>query len=496
VKILFLVIFVVMMIGVGLYSRTRIKGVNDFFLGGRNMGGWISAFAYGTSYFSAVIFIGYAGGIGWKYGVSATWIGIANAIFGCYLAWRVLAKKTRDMTHKLQAHTMPEFFEKRYQSKNMKIVSALVIFIFLVPYTASVYKGLGYIFKSSFGVSFELVVFFMAVLTTIYLLLGGYVATAINDFIQGIIMLIGCVLMVFYVVNTKEVGGINKGVEALTQLDPGLGMIFSDRTRWISLLGLVFMTSFGVWGLPQMIHKFYAVKDDEAIKKGTIISTLFALVIGGSAYFTGSMGRLFFIENGAAVMPNSNPDMVVPLMLEGALPEVLLGVMIVLMLSASMSTLASLVLVSSSTIAIDFIKGFITPQMSEKKTMDTMKIFCGVFVALSFIIAVFQPSTIVYLMSLSWGIVSGMFLGPYLFGLWWKKTTKIGAWAGLIAGGFTIGGYLVLEKMGVLSIDMPIISSLAMIVSVVVVPIVSLFSAQMSYEHVEKVFSVPDESIA
>ncbi len=484
------------MIGVGIYSRNRVKSVSDFFLGGRNMGGWMSAFAYGTSYFSAVIFIGYAGGIGWKYGVSATWIGISNAIFGCLLAWIVLAKKTRDMTHKLDAHTMPEFFEKRYQSKGMKIVSALIIFIFLVPYTASVYKGLGYIFKSSFGISFELAIFLMALLTTIYLLLGGYVATAINDCIQGVIMLVGCILMVVYVVYNPVVGGLGEGLRALKELDLGLSMPFSDAQRRLSLLGLIFMTSFGVWGLPQMIHKFYAIKDDAAIKKGTIISTVFALVIGGCAYFTGSMGRLFFIENGAAVMPNANPDMIIPLMLEKTLPEALLGIIIVLMLSASMSTLSSLVLVSSSTISIDFIKGFISPQISEKKTMLIMKIFCGVFVGLSFVIAVFQPASIVYLMSLSWGVVSGMFLGPYVFGLWWKKTTKTGAWCGFIAGGLVIGGYLLLEKVGVLRVDLPIISSLAMIISVIVVPIVSLFGTQMDEVYVKGVFGEQEENIA
>ena len=484
------------MIGVGIYSQSRVKSVNDFFLGGRNMGGWMSAFAYGTSYFSAVIFIGYAGGIGWKYGVSATWIGMSNAIFGCLLAWIVLAKKTRDMTHKLHAHTMPEFFEKRYQSKGMKIVSALIIFIFLVPYTASVYKGLGYIFKSSFGISFEMAIFLMALLTTIYLLLGGYVATAINDCIQGVIMLVGCILMVAYVVYNPLVGGLSEGLHALKELDPGLSKVFSDEPRRLSLLGLIFMTSFGVWGLPQMIHKFYAIKDDAAIKKGTIISTVFALVIGGCAYFTGSMGRLFFIENGVAIMPNANPDMIIPLMLEKTLPEALLGIIIVLMLSASMSTLSSLVLVSSSTISIDFIKGFIAPQISEKKTMLIMKVFCGIFVGLSFVIAVFQPTSIVYLMSLSWGVVSGMFLGPYVCGLWWKKTTKTGAWCGFISGGLVIGGYLLLERIGVLWVDLPIISSLAMIVSVIVVPVVSLFGTQMDQVYVKDVFGEQEENMA
>ena len=506
-KELCLVLFIAIMIGVGIYSKTRVKSTNDFFLGGRNMGGWVSAFAYGTSYFSAVIFIGYAGAQGWQFGVPITWIGIGNAIFGCWLAWKVLAKRTRMMTHKLDAKTMPEFFEKRYQSKNMKLVAALIMFIFLVPYTASVYKGLGYILQSSFNISFNAAIFFMALLTAVYLILGGYVATAINDLIQGIIMIVGCVLMVFYVVNHPSVGGLSAGLQALHELDPALTSPVSDSSRFLPLLGLILMTSFGVWGLPQMIHKYYAIKDEAAIKKGTIISTVFALIIGVSAYFTGSLGRLFFLQETTdaagvvqkvAVMPGATlaapnagtSDMIIPLMLESALPAALMGIIIVLILSASMSTLASLVLVSSSTISIDFIKGFVAPNSSDKATMRTMRIFCVLFVALSYIMAIFQSSTIVNLMSLSWGVISGMFLGPYLFGLYWKKTTKVGAWVGFIGGGLTVVVGTILGNMGLLptGVTSPVISSLAMIVSCVAVPVASLLSRQISEAHITLVF--------
>jgi SSS family solute:Na+ symporter/sodium/proline symporter len=487
-KLAFLILFVLVMIAVGVYSKTKVKSSDDFFLGGRNMGGWISAFAYGTSYFSAVIFIGYAGGLGWNFGVSTTWIGIGNAIFGCWLAWRVLAKKTRDMTHRLDARTMPEFFEKRYQSKNMKFIAALVMFVFLVPYTASVYKGLGYIFESSFGIGFNTVVLVMAILTAIYLILGGYVATAINDFIQGIIMIIGSIAMVIYVLNSDLVGGFSSALTKLSELEPGLGSFIPNSSQLIPLMSLVLMTSFGVWGLPQMVHKFYAVKDDEAIRRGTIISTLFAFIIGISTYFTGSLGRLFFIENGVAVMPNANPDMVVPLMLERALPDALMGIIIVLILSASMSTLAALVLVSSSTISIDFIKGFIKPDLSDKKTTSYMRIFCILFVLLSYFMAVSQSNTIVYLMSLSWGVVSGMFLGPYVWGIWSKKVTNLGAWAGFLSGAIVIGGYIILQTLGILTIDMPIVSTVAMLVSFTTVPLVSILGKQMNSEYIKKAF--------
>lgn len=492
-----LALFILTMIGVGAYSKKKVKSSNDFLLGDRNMGGWISAFAYGTSYFSAVIFIGYAGAQGWEFGVPITWVGICNAVFGCFLAWKVLAKRTRIMTQRLDARTMPEFFEKRYESKNMKFIAACIIFIFLVPYTASVYKGLGYILVSSFNIQFEVAIFFMALLTALYLLLGGYVATAINDLIQGVVMLVGCICMLVFVVKHPNVGGISNGLQALHQLDPELTVVFSGGNKTLPLLGLIFMTSFGVWGLPQMIHKYYAIKDDEAIKKGTIISTIFALVIGVSAYFTGSLGRLFFIDaaTGKAIMPEatataSAAEMIIPRMLETALPAALMGIIIVLILSASMSTLASLVLVSSSSISIDFIKGFVNPKILDKHMMILMRILCVVFVAVSYILATMNSSTIVNLMSLSWGVISGMFLAPYIFGIWWRKATRVGAWSGFITGGLVMLVGTVLANRGLLPavVTSPVISSLAMICSCVSVPVVSLISTQMSEAHLVKVF--------
>ncbi len=504
VKVLCVALFILSMVGVGVYSKAKVRSTNDFLLGGRNMGGWVSAFAYGASYFSAVIFIGYAGAQGWEFGFPIVWIGIGNAVFGCYFAWKVLARRTREMTHRLDIRTMPEFFEKRYESKNMKLVAAIVMFVFLVPYTASVYKGLGYILERSFNIDFNLAIFFMALLTAVYLVLGGYVATAINDLIQGVIMLVGCVFMVIYVLQNPLVGGFNGAAEGLRALDPALTTIFSPGEKTLPLLGLIFMTSFGVWGLPQMIHKYYAVKDNDAIKKGTVISTLFAVVIGVSAYFTGSLGRLFFIDKttGMANMPVNasgvvNPDMIVPQMLETALPAVLMGIIIVLVLSASMSTLASLVLVSSSTITIDFIKGFALPKLNDRVVMRIMRSSCVVFVVISYIIAVAQPSSIVSLMSLSWGVISGMFLGPYVFGLWWKKTTKEGAWAGFIGGALTIGIGTIMINVGMLPkvVTSPVISSLAMIVSCISVPVVSLMTKTMNAGHINKVFGEVGQDI-
>lgn len=492
IKLIFLGAFAAIMVGIGIYSRKKVKNVQDFLFGGRQMGPWISAFSYGTAYFSAVIFIGYAGRSGWQHGISATWIGIGNATIGCLLAWFVLAKRTQKMTRELNASTMPELFEKRYNSKAIKIVTSIIIFFFLVPYSASVYQGLSYLFVTTIGeplgISFNMCMLAMAVLTGIYLLLGGYVATAINDFVQGIIMIIGLIMMVFFVVNHPNVGGLSNGISKLSatpEIGDKLVSIFGPSP--INLLSLIVLTSIGAWGLPQMVHKFYAIRDENAIKKATIVSTVFATIIAGGAYFIGVFGRLFVESSELVVDGRLNLDNVVPIMLERALPSYLMGVVIVLVLSASMSTLASLVLVSSSSISLDLIKGTLFKDMKNEKVMLVMRLLCAVFIALSYIVATI-PSAILTLMSFSWGTVAGSFLAPFIYGLYWKGTTKAGAWAGIITGfSFSVGGAIIFKMNAEYA---PTIGGVAMLASLVAVPLASLLTKKFSKEHLEDVFEI------
>lgn len=464
-------IFVLIMIGVGIYSAKKVNNVNDFFLAGRGIGPWMSGFCYGTTYFSAVIFIGYAGTSGWQFGFSAIWIGIGNALLGSFLAWKVLARRTRDMTHKLNASTMPEFFEKRFNSPILKVVSAVIIFVFLVPYSASVYKGLTYLFETVFRLDFTVCMVIMAALTGIYLILGGVVATVINDFIQGIIMLTGIVAIVIYVIVSPQVGGFETGIERLGEVSQNYANLFGG-SNWLNLLIMVLLTSLGTWGLPQMIHKFYTVRDNKAIKVATIVSTVFAAIVATGCYLIGSYGHLFFDNLGKLPDGKSNYDVIVPGIITSInLPAILLGIIAVLVLSASMSTLSSLVLVSSSAISMDLCKGSLFKKMSEKSVMILMRILCGVFVLLSLIIALIPNNPIVSLMAFSWGALAGSFLAPYLYGLYWKKTSTAGVWAGIIVGlacsiGFSTFGGLTTVQSGVV----------AMVVSLIIVPVASLLT--------------------
>lgn len=493
IKILLLVVFFGIMIGVGIYSRQHAKNVNDFILGGRSVGPWLTAFAYGTSYFSAVVFVGYAGQFGWKYGLSTTWIGIGNAVIGSLLAWIILGKRTRSMSVHLESATMPDLLGKRYDSKAIKIVSSAIVFIFLVPYTASIYNGLSRLFALAFDVPYEACVVAMAILTGIYVIMGGYMATAINDFVQGIIMLFGIVAIVLAVLNSQ--GGFVEAVQQLRDIPTSDIAVNGQNGAFASLfgpdamnlLGVVILTSLGTWGLPQMVHKFYTIKDDKAIKIGTIVSTVFALIISGGCYFMGGFSRLFDHESLYNAEGGIIYDGVIPHMLSG-LPDILIGVVIILVLSASMSTLSSLVLTSSSTLTLDFLKDNFIKNLSEKKQLAVIRILVGVFIFISVILAINPTTFIAQLMGISWGALAGAFLAPFLYGLYWKGVTKISVWVCFATGvGITVSNML-FNYMSPINAG-----ALAMVVGFVVVPVISFITPKFEQVKVKKIFEAYDK---
>ena len=498
-KLSMLIVFFAVMIGVGLYCRKHATDVNGFVLGGRSVGPWLTAFAYGTSYFSAVVFVGYAGQFGWKYGIAATWAGIGNALLGSLLAWAVLGRRTRVMTQHLDSATMPQFFEQRFQSKALKLAASAVIFIFLIPYTASLYNGLSRLFGMAFDIDYSICVIVMAILTGIYVIAGGYMATAINDFIQGVIMIVGIIAVIGAVLNSQ--GGFLEALNKLGQVSdplvsstPGIFNSFFGPDP-INLLGVVLLTSLGTWGLPQMVQKFYAIKSEQAINKGMIISTVFALIVAGGCYFLGGFGRLFADRIGVteAGIPVGGYDAVIPTMLSG-LPTVLIAVVVVLVLSASMSTLSSLVLASSSTLTLDFLKGNLIKDMDEKKQMRWMKGLIVVFIAISVILAIVQYKSsvtfIAQLMGVSWGALAGAFLAPFLYGLYWKKTTAAGCWASFLFSTVVMLANVVVKPMFPAILQSPInAGAFCMIAGLIIVPVVSAFTRKPDGKHLDDVFS-------
>lgn len=498
IKVLILIIYFAVLIGIGLYCRKNATDVNGFVLGGRSVGPWLTAFAYGTSYFSAVVFVGYAGQFGWKYGISATWAGIGNAVIGSLLAWVVLGRRTRIMTQHLDSATMPQFFGKRFDSKPLKIGASAIIFIFLIPYTASLYNGLSRLFGMAFSIDYSVCIIIMAVLTAIYVIAGGYMATAINDFIQGIIMLFGIVTIIVAVLNSK--GGFLAALDGLARVTdesvattPGIFASFFGPDP-LNLMFVVILTSLGTWGLPQMVQKFYAIKDEGSIKKGTIISTVFALVVAGGCYFLGGFGRLFSDQIDVAA---NGFDSIVPTMLSNLSPA-LIALVVILVLSASMSTLSSLVIASSSTLTIDFLKDNIVKDMSEKKQVLVIRIFIVVFIAISAILALIQYKSsvtfIAQLMGVSWGALAGAFLAPFMYSLYGKWVTKASCWVCFIFGSVIMILNILFRSSFPAIIQSPInLGAVTMLLGFIIVPVVSLFTKKVDKALVDDAFACYDK---
>ena len=499
-----LILFFAIMIGVGLYCRKNATSVDGFVLGGRAVGPWLTAFAFGTSYFSAVIFVGYAGQFGWNFGLASTWIGMGNAFIGSLLAWVVLGKRTRIMTQSLDSKTMPDFFEKRYDSSRIKIFASIIIFVFLIPYTASLYNGLSSLFNNVFEIDYWVIVVIMAVLTGIYVIFGGYMATAINDFIQGIIMLVGIVAVIFAVL--KDNGGLSLAVKSLSDT-AGSEFVSTFGPNPTFLFFVVMLTSLGTWGLPQMVGKFYSIKDQGAVKKGTIISTIFALIVAGGCYFLGGFGKLYgkeMLDSGYITQKGVMYDKVVPTML-GDLAPIIVATVIVLVLSASMSTLSSLVLTSSSTLTLDVIKPVVLKKkkFTDKHSVFIMRMFIVFFIVLSAAIAILKDTVwkdsvfIAQMMVVSWGALAGAFLAPFLYGLFWKKATRAAVVSCFVFGTgleiiqlcISVGWFKFTDNVLSFVFTNSLYSGVfAMVGGLVIFPIVSLFTKKTRPENCDKKF--------
>ena len=505
-----LVAYFAVMIGIGLYCRKNSTDVNGFVLGGRSVGPWLTAFAFGTSYFSAVIFVGYAGQFGWLFGLASTWAGLGNAFIGSLLAWNILGRRTRIMSQHIDAKTMPDFFGKRFESTPLKVTASLIVFVFLIPYTASLYNGLSSLFGLVFNIPYWVVILVMAVLTSFYVIFGGYMATAINDFIQGIIMLVGIVAVILAVLGQN--GGLLCATQKLSAV-PAAGWTGGAYTSFfgpdpVFLLFVVILTSLGTWGLPQMVGKFYAIKSEKDIQKGTIISTVFAIIVAGGCYFLGGFGRLYGVELSAQGKPLF--DTIIPKMLS-TLSPILIAVVIVLVLSASMSTLSSLVLTSSSTFTLDIIKPASKKEMTEKKQVLIMRIFIVFFIIVSAVIAVIKDANpgvtfIAQMMGVSWGGLAGAFLAPYLLSLYWKGVTKTSVVVCFIWGTGLAITQFIFSMTGVNVASFPPFfalmfktsihsGSFAMIGGLIIVLIVSLITKKMNKVSLDKIFECYDEKV-
>ncbi|RKX24246.1 MAG: sodium:solute symporter [Candidatus Zixiibacteriota bacterium] len=464
-----LIVYALMIIIIGTIAMRRTRSFSDFFLGGGNIGPWMTAFTYGAAYFSAVLFIGFAGKVGWGFGYSGVWIAVGNALVGVLGVWWLIGHRIKKMSVEYNVHTMAEYLDKRYDSKFLKLFAALSVFVFFVPYSAAVFMGLSYLFRSTFGIDYTLALIFMGGFTALYLVMGGYRSMTMIDVVFGVIMVVGVSLLLVITLDRGE--GLENISAGLSAINPKL-IAAVGPPGWWPLFALVFLTSVAPFAMPQLIQKFYAIKDKRAIRIGMVASTCFAILITGIGYFIGATIRFFLNpQNAPNAFADGKPvfDSLMPEFLVNVIPESLLIIILLLILSASMSTLAALVLISSSSIVKDFYHGFINKEASDKKLTLLMRIFSAFFVLLSVIMAYYKPATIVGILGISWGAIGAVFLGPFIWGLFTKRASKQGAITSAVLG-LAVCLYLYIDGM-----PSPQAGTIGMMVSLALNPIVSLF---------------------
>ncbi len=474
VKTLVIAAYALMIVGVGVAGLRRTRSFNDFFLGGGDVGPWMTAFTYATAYFSAVLFIGFAGKIGWGFGYSGLWIALCNALVGVLLVWGVLGWRIKRMSVDYGVATMAEFFEKRYDSRFLKLFASLAVFVFFIPYSAAVFMGLSYLFQANFAIDYTLALVLMGGFTALYLSLGGYKSMAMVDVAFGMIMLAGVTILLGFTL--KAGGGLGSITEQLRDVDPRLVSSVGPPGPW-ALFCLIFLTSVAPLGMPQLVQKFYAVKDRRAVRIGMVASTCFALLIGGVAYFTGATTRLLLSpETAPQAFADGKPvfDALMPELLARVVPESLSVLMLLLILSASMSTLAALVLISSSAAVKDVYAGFIARGADDARLTVLMRVASVAFVAISVALAWTRPATIVAILGVSWGAIGSVFLGPFLWGLYSRRVGKTGAVAGSVLGLAVCVGLYAAGRPS------PEAGTLGMMTSLVVVPVVGWLAPRRS----------------
>lgn len=471
-KIVVIALYAIMVVMVGIIGLRRTRSAKDFLMGGGNVGPWMSAFSYGTAYFSAVLFIGFAGKIGWGFGFSGLWIALFNAIVGVFVVWALLGWKIKQVSIRYNVSTMSEFLEKRYNSSTFKLISAIVIFVFLIPYSAAVFMGLSYLFEISLGVPYVYVLVGMGVFTAVYIVLGGYKSMAMIDMIFGIIMTVSVLLLLYFTV--EKGGGVLNIADSLRAIEPKLVAPIGPPGWW-PLFALVFLTSIAPFAMPQLVAKFYAIRDKRSVRIGAVASTIFAVIIGGIAYFMGSTTRMFISpETAPAVFSNGkiNFDQLMPELLTNVMPASLSVIILLLILSASMSTLASLVLISSSSFTKDFWGGFIKKDMTDRQTTTMMRAMSAFFVLLAVLFAAVELDVIVEILGISWGAMGAFFLGPFIWGLLGKKANKVGAF---VSG---IGGLAICLGLYFYGMPSPEAGTIGMVASLVLNPVFSLFGSK------------------
>ncbi len=453
-------LYLLMMIFIGWRFSNKNKNTDDFYLGGRKLGPFVTAMSAEASDMSSWLLMGLPG-VAYISGLAeASWTAIGLAI-GTYLNWLIVAKRIRSYTQGYEAVTLPDFFSKRFGGvKSITMVAALIIVVFFIPYTASGFSACGKLFSSLFGVDYLPAMIISAIIITLYCTLGGFLAASTTDLIQSIVMTVALVVVVFFGLN--KAGGVDNVINAAKEL-PGylsLSNIYDASTGSSHPYGALNVASLLAWGLgyfgmPHVLLRFMAIEDKKKLKISRRIASIWVVISLAVAIFIGIVGYGMSKAGVLEMLTAENSETVIVkishlLSGHGVFFAIVAGVILSGILAATMSTADSQLLAASSSITSNIVEEVFGIKMDSKKSLNIARIACIAIAAVAIFLARDPNSSVFRIVSFAWAGFGATFGPLVLLSLFWRRENKYGAIAGLIAGGAMvfIWKYVIAVKLG------------------------------------------------
>ncbi|MBN2135723.1 MAG: sodium/proline symporter [Acidobacteria bacterium] len=435
-------VYLAILIGIGIWTKSKVKGTADFNIGGRQVGLWVTALSFVAAYFSSVLIVG-GGAYGYKFGLGTIWIAAANVLFGTALCWIVLGKRIRTETEKHGAETLSEFFTKRYSSPESGIYSAIIISFFLIIYNVAVLKGLGNLFEGIMDMPYAWGVLISGAVILIYVSIGGYLAVVWTSFVQACVMITALIIFAFFTIT--QVGGLTTLVDKLAALPSKIPNGFVETPGewgWAGLISFALITSFGVWAMPQLTIRFYSIKNEKLLRVGAVVATI-ATVTAVIPYLCGAASRIILGEI-------ESPDLAIPLLSKAVLPEWGVALFAAGVFAAGMSTFAGILIVISSAIVRDIYKFGMKKELKQKREVALTRFFSIIVGAVSIVVALKPPALVLAIFAFASGIIACTNFWPLVFGLYSKKVKRYAAFASMVAGStVALAWYLAKRPFGI-----------------------------------------------
>ncbi len=470
--IIVLVVYLSGLVLIGLFTGKKTRDIEDFYLGGRRIGPWVTAFSFVAAYFSSVVIIG-GGGFGYMFGLATLWVGAVNVVLGSLAVWIVLGPRIREFTQRLGTMTIPGFIGKRYQSNFALLFSAVVIVLFMIVYNVSILKGMGHIFQVLIDIPYIYGVLISGIIILFYVSIGGYLAVVWTGFTQAVVM--GVSLILLTVFTLKSAGGLGAVTKSLASIDIGL-VNTPGIWGWQGLISFALIVSFGVWGMPQLLVRFYSIKNRKVLKLGTVLATI-GTCMALLPYLNGAIARVLFPD-----LPS--PDLAIPTLTKNILSPFGGAIILAGVVAAGMSTFASILIILSSSIIQDIVKIGLKYNLSKSQALLFSKLSSVLIGLISIFIAFHPPALVLTLTAFAWAVIASTTLWPIFFGLYWKDTTKRGCEFSMVGGCAIALIWMMLKKPWGIHGFIP-----GIIVGLILIVVISLFTEKPPRRLIEGIFS-------